>query len=239
MGNRGSQSVHDTHYNWLVDIYGETCLICNKPPPPGQRLDIDHISYDADLMWQPSNISLLDHECNCYLRGVDEASHRRIIEHHRALRVRARASEREKQDKLRRQGVTMPGVDNEIAREFGRVVKKTGENIPLPDFSIKEVLDYMNGSPEMKANARYHRSFSVWLWKYLIQNGPMPRDEVLNAGSAVTGANQTTLKRYLDAFCANVPQAALTKIDYGGEWKVYFKDPVKARKISGKKEKKP
>jgi hypothetical protein len=237
MGNRGSQRVRETNYKWLITTYGETCIICNRPPLPGGKLQIDEISYEPAHFDDPLNISLVCGEDNCYLRGQPEEVHRRIIEHHRALRVKARARASEKSNQQRRQGGTMPGVDNEIAREFGRVVKKTGADIPLPDFSIKDILQYLKGSSEMKANAHFYRAYALWVWKELIGHGPLPEKDMLNSGANDTGANQTTLKRYLDGWTSR--RGALSRDNSSGEWIIYFKDPAKARRISGKKEAKP
>jgi hypothetical protein len=234
MGNRGSQSVHNTDYKWLVATYGETCLICGKPPPAGQKLQIDHISLDPEKFDDPLNKSLVCAECNCYLRGLEEAVHRKVVERYRALRVRARARASEKSARQGLQGATMPGIDDGVAREFNRTVKKTGVDVPLPDFSIKGILEYMKGSSEMKANAHFYRAFAVFTWKYLLTYGPSSEKDLLNDGANVTGANQTTLKRYLDGWTA--PRTgALTRDDSTGEWMIFFKDPAKARKIGGKK----
>ena len=202
MPNRGSQSVHDNDYKWLVEMYEEKCLICGKAPPPGQRLQIDHISYEPERLNEPGNKSLVCGECNIYLRPMEEAVHRRIIRHYRAQRVSERARASEKSDKLSRQGATMPGVDSRIAREFGRIVKKTGADVPLPDFSNKIILEYLKGSSEMKANAKFYRDFAVFAWAELLKRGPMSEKDLLNGGANATGANQTTLKRYLDGWTA-------------------------------------
>ncbi len=233
MPNRGSQSVRNTNYKWLAATYGETCLICGRPPSPGEKLQIDEISYEAGDFDDPSNLSLVCAEHNCYLRGMEESVHRRIIEYHRALRVRERARASEKLEKSRHQGGTMPGVDNEIAREFKKVVKKTGADIPLPDFSIKEILEYIRGSSEMKANAKFYRDFAVFVWAELMKRGPISEKDLLNAGANAVGANQTTLKRYLDGWTAY--NGALSRDDSTGEWRIYFRDPLKARKLSGER----
>jgi len=240
MGNRGSQSVSETNYKWLVATYGETCLICKSPPPPGQKLQVDHISYDPDVIWDPDNISLVCGQCNIYFRSVDAEDknrprmHRKIIEHYRALRMSERAREREKQGKSSRQGVRIPGVDNKIAGEFGRVARRNRLDVPVPDYSVKAVLDYMNGSAEMKANSKYQPSYAVWVWKELLQHGPLPEDDLLDSGANDIGANQTTLKRYLKAWYSR--KGALERADDCGIWKVYFKDPSGARNVTGQKE---
>ena len=238
MPNRGSQNVRDNDYKWLVEVYGETCLICSRPPPPCGSLEIDEISLAEDHHYNPSDLSLVCGQCNIYLRGIDAADprrpaqHRKIIEHYRALRVKARAREREKQGKSRYQVVTMPGVDEQVAREFERIIKKTGADIPLPDDSIKYILDYMHGSSEMKANIRFYKNFALYVWNRLLKNGPTPQKSLLNGGALRTHANQTTLKRYLDAWCADDELAPLQAVDSGGEWQVFFRDPVKAKQIS-------
>jgi hypothetical protein len=238
MPNRGSQSVHDNDYQWLVEVYGETCLLCGKPPRPGLRLEVDHIDNSGENYDKPSNKSLVCGECNCWLRGIDardpenkEDMHRKVIENHRALRMKARAREREKSGKNGQQGGSPPIVESKIIREYKKIRKRTGIDVPLPNDTFKkDVLDYFNGSSEMKANARYYPAFALITWETLIERGPTTEEDILDIGALLTHANQTTLKRYLKGWYAPHKSAPLSRTDIGGEWKIYFKDPAKAMK---------
>ncbi len=87
MPKRGSsQLVREQNYKWLVFKYGERCIICGAAPPPGQKLQIDEISYAPEDFDDPANISLVCAGCNSMLKGVDARDehrpeqHRKIIE---------------------------------------------------------------------------------------------------------------------------------------------------------------
>jgi hypothetical protein len=224
MPNRGSQSVREQNYKWLVATYGETCILNREHlPPHGGKLDIDEISYDPERFDDPDNLSLVCHSCNCWLRGQPEDVHRRIIENARAKRL---------QELTREKSVKTPAPSAEqvkIVRQLKTARKKSGIDVPLPDDSFKKVFDYMNGSPEMKANSRFFPSFAVFTWEWLIRHGPTEENELLNSGAFITGANQTTLKRYLLNFCSKV--GPLSRTDNGGQWMIYFKNPAKAAGI--------
>lgn len=243
MPNRGSQSVHDNDYKWLVEVYGETCLL-NKEhlPPAGRRLQVDHISDDPAVYDLPSNKSLVCAGCNCWLRELDaregnREAHRRIIENARLVRLKELAEERGRSAQQNRGVQTEAG---RLARQLKRARKKTGIDTPLPDFSTKQVLEYMNGSSEMKANAKYQPDFAAYVWTRLC-GGPVPEKRLLNgAAAAISGhPSQLTLKRYLE-WMYEIEKTPIAWDDSTGERVVYFKDPARAsRALSVKKEEQP
>jgi hypothetical protein len=244
MPNRGSQSVRETHYKWLVRNYGERCIICGKAPPPGQKLQIDEISYAPEHFDEPDNLSLVCAADNCFLRGQPEEVHRRIIENHRAKRLKELSLDRARDKSLGsaldkgeggRSAIANRGGGEEgrLARQLKRIRKKTGIDTPLPDDSFKrDVLDYFNGSSEMKANAKYYPAFAMVVWQTLIERGPTGEDDILDIGALLTKANQTTLKRYLRGWYAPHKSAPLARTDTGGDWTISFKDPSAAFRIN-------
>ena len=102
MPKRGSQSVHDNDYRWLVEVYGERCIVCGEGPEKGLSLQVDHISYEKTDYDLPSNKSLVCAGCNNRLRDVDALDpgrpeqHRGIIEGCRQKRIAEITSAREK-----------------------------------------------------------------------------------------------------------------------------------------------
>jgi hypothetical protein len=243
MPNRGSQNVHDNDYKWLVELYGEKCLL-NKEhmPPAGQRLQVDHISDDPAVYDLPSNKSLVCAGCNSFLRGIDARDehrpyeHRLIIEHARAVRSKELTGEKERSAQQNRGGQTEA---ERLAKQLKRARKKSGIDTPLPDFSRRQIIEYMNGSSEMKANQQYLPDFCLWVWSELIKKGPLPEkdkynDDILNSGSAdISGhPSQLTLQRYLDWLC----KKSLSRTDNGGRIMIYFRNPAKASRV-GKGEK--
>jgi hypothetical protein len=70
----------------------------------------------------------------------------------------------------------------------------------------KEVLDYHNGSEEMKANSIFESSFVDWLNDRLTQDKEVPRKEVITGGAFHAGCSLLTTTRYLDKLtCENGP----------------------------------
>jgi hypothetical protein len=62
----------------------------------------------------------------------------------------------------------------------------------------KEVLDYNSGSIEMQANGLFEIRFIDWLWGKLESCQEVTKQEAINGGAYVTGANKQTTAKYLD-----------------------------------------
>ncbi len=237
MPNRGSQLVREQNYKWLAATYGDRCLHCGALPPAGGKLEIDEIDPAPELFNEPSNLSLLCRECNLRFRDIDALdprrpeTHRAIIESDRCKRLAEIAREREKQSRT-----STPVENTRIIRAYKKAVRQSRASIPIPDDTYKkEVLQYFNGSSEMKANVHYYKSFAMIIWQALItRGGAMSEKDLLNIGALKTHASQTTLKRYLDGWCAPDTDAPLIRIDDSGEWKIYFRNPGMATSLRGK-----
>jgi len=234
MPKRGSQSVREQNYKWLAATWTERCILNPEHlPPPGGRLDIDEISYAPEHYDDPANLSLVCHSCNCFLRGQPEEVHRRIIVNARRKRRELMAQEEKGRSAA---AIGDKGEEGRLARQLKKARRQTGIDTPLPDTEFKKgVLDYFNGSSEMKANAKFYPAFALVAWQTLMERGPVAEDDLLDIGALLTKANQTTLKRYLKGWCAPHKDAPLTRTDEGGRWMIYFKNPAQAKRAGGKR----
>ena len=63
--------------------------------------------------------------------------------------------------------------------------------------AVREMVDYQQGSVEMKANSIFEVKYREWIMSYLKENRFISKQEAINSGAFVTGANPVTVKRYL------------------------------------------
>lgn len=183
MPNRGSQQMYEKSYKWLLKTQGNRCLICNKPPPEGRKLQIDHIIY-GEHIWDPENISLMCSACNLSLRHKTEEEHRFIVHFYRARNVRER--ERESECVF-----SVP---------------------PEPAHNIMEIVNFMHGPAEMQAKSHYEPLFAVFAWELINEYGSYPEKDMLDSFFYQTRCSQITSKRYLDGYCSAKGQLKRTKV---------------------------
>jgi hypothetical protein len=84
--------------------------------------------------------------------------------------------------------------ERERARERGR----EGTNM------VKDLVDYRNASPEMKANSYYEIQYRDWILTTVKVNGLITKEEALNSGSEVVGCSQLSASRYLAKLTSGV-----------------------------------
>jgi hypothetical protein len=72
-------------YSFLAFRDGEWCIICG-PDKKHKNLEIDHADGDPNN-WSPSNLYLVCHQHNCWLRGMDAKKHLRTIRDYSAKNV--------------------------------------------------------------------------------------------------------------------------------------------------------
>jgi hypothetical protein len=238
MPKRGSQLVREQNYKWLVATYGERCIRCGAPPEKDGKLQIDEISSRPEDFDNPGNLSLVCPHCNSQLRDIDALDERRP-EQHRAI-IEAARLKRLQEIARAREAERRPPPKSEEARlikAYKKAVRLSGAAVPIPDDAInKYVLDYFGGSSEMKAKAAFYKPFAMLVVRIILkQGGPVGEKRILNLGSRKIPGNpsQTTLKRYLDEFCEPDPfdenHQLFIRLDDGGEWKIYLKQPGRAR----------
>ncbi len=102
--------------------------------------------------------------------------------------------------------------ERERARERGR----EGTNL------VKDLVDYRNASPEMKANSYYEIQYREWVLTTIRENGFITKEEALNSGSEVVGCSQLSAGRYLAKLTSGVGALKQTK-DATGTMIVSFK----------------
>lgn len=78
---------------------------------------------------------------------------------------------------------------NERERESARGSSSTS--------TVKEMVDYRQGSPEMQANSYFEIQYREWILAYIKTNGFITKEEALYSGAEVVGNSPTTTTRYL------------------------------------------
>lgn len=65
---------------------------------------------------------------------------------------------------------------------------------------VRDQVDYLQGSPEMKANSYFEIDFRVWLLKEIDKRKGLgvDRKEAINTGAELVGCSPMTTSRYLD-----------------------------------------
>jgi len=84
--------------------------------------------------------------------------------------------------------------ERERARERGR------ENTHL----VKELVDFRNASPEMKANSYYETQYREWLLTVIREQKLITKVEAVNSGAEVVGCSPLTANRYLAKLTSSV-----------------------------------
>lgn len=80
-------------------------------------------------------------------------------------------------------------LQNERAREIGLAM-------PATQFT-KEVIDYLSGSAEMKANSLFETDFREWIIGRVVAEGEVQKDDAVYSGAEVVGCSPLTTRRYL------------------------------------------
>ena len=62
---------------------------------------------------------------------------------------------------------------------------------------VKELVDYRNASPEMKANSYYETQYREWVLTVVRDQGVITKPEAINSGAEVVGCSTLTAGRYL------------------------------------------
>jgi len=84
--------------------------------------------------------------------------------------------------------------ERERARERGR----EGTHM------VKELVDYRNASPEMKANSYYETQYREWILTTVREQGFIVKAEAINSGAEVVGCSPLTATRYLSKLTSSV-----------------------------------
>lgn len=84
--------------------------------------------------------------------------------------------------------------ERERARERGR------ESTHL----VKDLVDFRNASPEMKANSYYETQYREWLLTIIREQGLITKVEAVNSGAEVVGCSPLTSSRYLTKLTSSV-----------------------------------
>ena len=84
--------------------------------------------------------------------------------------------------------------ERERARERGR------ENTHL----VKDMVDFRNASPEMKANSYYETQYREWVLRVIREGKFITKVEAVNSGAEVVGCSPLTANRYLAKLASSV-----------------------------------
>lgn len=113
---------------------------------------------------------------------------------------------------------------NERERACARGIESTN--------TVKELVDYRQGSTEMQANSYYEMQFREWLLEVLRENRVITRKEAINSGAEIVGCNPTTTARYLAKLTSSIGNLREGK-DATGTVVVTFKQ-ARAIKTNGR-----
>jgi len=64
--------------------------------------------------------------------------------------------------------------------------------------TVRELVDYRSGSPEMAANSYYETKFRSWILEEVSQSGFLVKKIAITAGAEISGCSTITAKRYLE-----------------------------------------
>jgi len=84
--------------------------------------------------------------------------------------------------------------ERERARERGR--EGTSQ--------VRDLVDFRNASPEMKANSYYEVRYRDWLLTIIREQGFITKQEAVNSGAEVAGCSPLTANRYLAKLTSSV-----------------------------------
>ena len=62
---------------------------------------------------------------------------------------------------------------------------------------VKELVEYRNASPEMKANSYFENQYREWVLTTVREHGLITKVEAVNSGAEVVGCSPLTAGRYL------------------------------------------
>jgi len=92
---------------------------------------------------------------------------------------------------------------------------------------IKELVEYREATPEMKANSYFETQFREWLMAVLRENRFILKKEAIYSGAEVVGCNPTTIVRYLGKLTSSAGNLKESR-DATGAMVVTFKQPAKS-----------
>jgi len=69
---------------------------------------------------------------------------------------------------------------------------------------VKELVDFRNASPEMRANSYYETQFREWLLTVIREQRIITKVEAINSGAEVVGCSPLTANRYLVKLTSSV-----------------------------------
>jgi len=78
---------------------------------------------------------------------------------------------------------------NERERERDRGTEATSR--------VKDLVDFRNASPEMKANSYYENQYRDWLLTEIKEKKAVTKDDAINSGAEVIGSSPLSTTRYL------------------------------------------
>lgn len=99
--------------------------------------------------------------------------------------------------------------------------------------TIKEMVEYREASPEMRANSYFETQFREWLLTTIRNNGFIIKKEAVYSGAEVVGCNPTTALRYLGKLTSSVGNLKESR-DATGTIIITFKQPVKPVTTNGR-----
>jgi hypothetical protein len=104
-----------------------------------------------------------------------------------------------------RQVIKICMEENETAR--AREMGREGTSM------VKELVDFRNASPEMKANSYYEITFREWVLAVIREQGLITKVEAINSGAEAAGCSTVTAGRYLAKLTSSV--GPLTEVKDG------------------------
>ena len=96
--------------------------------------------------------------------------------------------------------------------------------------TVKGIIDYTDGSTEMKANSFFERKYREWLLQQIIKHEFIPRKEAINSGAEWVGCSPTTAGRYLDKMTSGVGNLTESFNDLGIKIVTFKSSRVKRNK---------
>jgi len=69
---------------------------------------------------------------------------------------------------------------------------------------VRDLVDFRNASPEMKANSYYERQYREWILSIILEQGLITKVEAINSGAEAVGCSPVTTGRYLAKLTSSV-----------------------------------
>lgn len=69
--------------------------------------------------------------------------------------------------------------------------------------TVRELVDYTQGSPEMKANSYFEVAFRQWILKEIKDKYAIEKKEATSTGAEIVGCSPMTVGRYIDKLTSN------------------------------------